>query len=306
MSGTPPSKPVKSMTGYARVRLPFHAGELLVSLKSVNHRSLDLAIQASSLLDPLESIVRNLVKANVSRGHVEVRISLPKRSVEDSTGFALNRNFLHAYLSAFRAEAEAHGLDCKPDLNSALRMPGMIQEAEEGGLPEGAETALKHAMQQALDELNAFREREGAEIAKELLAHNSQIGAAAREMEQWRLGALENYQNRLMDRLREMARGVAIEPQRLAQEAALLVDRSDIGEELARLKIHSAQLQALILQGGETGKKLDFLLQEMNREANTILSKTNGSGDAALRITELGLGVKASIEKIREQSLNIE
>ena len=294
------------MTGFARVRVPLADGELVVSLKSVNHRSLDLAIQSPPVLDPLESVIRNSIKANVSRGHVEVRVSVPKRGAAEATGFALNRDFLHAYLSAFRAEAEAHGLECKPDLNAALRMPGMMQEAEESSLPEGAEAALKQALQTALEELNAFRQREGAEVAKELLTYTAQIGAAARDMEQYRRGAQEHYQNRLSERLKEMSRGVAIDPQRLAQEAALLVDRSDIGEELARLKIHSGQLETLIGQGGETGKKLDFLLQEMNRETNTVLSKTNGAGDAAMRITELGLSVKTAIEKIREQSLNLE
>ena len=120
------------------------------------------------------------------------------------------------------------------------------------------------------------------------------------------MGTQEIYQTRLTDRLREIAKGIAIDPQRLAQEAAILADRSDIGEELARLKIHSAQLDQLLQAGGEVGKKLDFLLQEMNRETNTILSKTNGAGEAALRITELGLRAKAAIEKVREQSLNLE
>jgi uncharacterized protein (TIGR00255 family) len=132
------------------------------------------------------------------------------------------------------------------------------------------------------------------------------VAAAAREMEQLRQGTQESYQTRLTDRLREIAKGIAIDPQRLAQEAAILADRSDIGEELARLKIHSGQLDQILQTGGEVGKKLDFLLQEMNRETNTILSKTNGAGEAALRITELGLRAKAAIEKVREQSLNLE
>jgi len=132
------------------------------------------------------------------------------------------------------------------------------------------------------------------------------VGAAADQMEQIRLGALGQFQNRLAERLKELLRGAQIDPQRLAQEAALLAERSDIGEELARLKIHSAQLGGLLDAGGEIGKKLDFLLQEMNRETNTILSKTGGAAEAGLRITELALGAKAAIEKIREQSLNLE
>ncbi len=125
-------------------------------------------------------------------------------------------------------------------------------------------------------------------------------------MERIRGTAQAAFQARLSDKLRELLKGVQVDPQRLAQEAAILADRSDIGEELARLKIHSGQLGELLDGGGEVGKKLDFLLQEMNRETNTILSKTSGAGEAGLRITGLALAAKASIEKVREQSLNLE
>jgi uncharacterized protein (TIGR00255 family) len=128
----------------------------------------------------------------------------------------------------------------------------------------------------------------------------------AEEMEKIRAGAQEVFQNRLTERLKELLNGVQVEPQRLAQEAAILADRSDIGEELARLKIHASQLAGLLDAGGESGKKIDFLLQEMNRETNTILSKTSGAGEIGLKMTELGLAAKAAIEKIREQSLNLE
>jgi uncharacterized protein (TIGR00255 family) len=125
-------------------------------------------------------------------------------------------------------------------------------------------------------------------------------------MEEIRASALPAFQKRLSDRLGELLAGFALDPQRLAQEAAILADRSDIGEELARLKIHSAQLDKLIEDGGEMGKKLDFLLQEMNRETNTILSKTAGIGELGLGVTDLALAAKSDIEKIREQSLNLE
>jgi uncharacterized protein (TIGR00255 family) len=293
------------MTGFARVRRPLEQGELMVSVKSVNHRALDLVIQSSSVLDPFEAMIRATVKAQVVRGHVEVRVSFPKRSAVGSA-LALNREFLHEYLRMFQDEAENHDLDCKPDLNAAFRIPGMLEQAEDTGLPEGTEAALQEALVSALQELNAFRSREGSELAAEVRAHNTRIGEAAEQMEQLREGAREYFQKRLADRLRDLASGIQIEPQRLAQEAALLADRSDIGEELARLKIHSGQLVVLMDAGGEVGKKLDFLLQEMNRETNTILSKTSGAGEPAMKITELALGAKAAIEKIREQSLNLE
>ena len=296
---------LRSMTGFARVRRPLSDGELVVSVKSVNHRSLDLVIQASSAMDPFEAAIRAMVKSHVVRGHVDVRVSFPKSSGGVSA-LAPNREFLHDYVRIFREEAEAHNLDCKPDLNAALRIPGMFGEAPDAGPPEGTEAAIHEALAQALEELNAFRAREGSELAADMCAHNVRLGAMAHEMDRLREGAIVYFQNRLSDRLQELANGIRIDPQRLAQEAALLADRSDIGEELARLKIHSGQLAALLEAGGEVGKKLDFLLQEMNRETNTILSKTSGAGEPAMKITELALGAKAEIEKIREQSLNLE
>lgn len=296
---------LRSMTGFARMRYPLGDGELVVSAKSVNHRSLDLVIQVPPILEPSEGAIRAKVKANIVRGHVEVRVSVPKSAAGDAT-LVLDREFLRGYLRVFREEAAAHDLESKPDLNAALRIPGMFTVVENAGPPEGLEDALDAALAAALEELNEFRSREGREISDELRGHNHRLSAAAEHMEQLRAAASEYFQRRLGERLQEVAKGIQIDPQRLAQEAAILADRSDIGEELARLRIHSGQLAALLDAGGEVGKKLDFLLQEMNRETNTILSKTSGAGEPAMKITDLALAAKAAIEKIREQSLNLE
>ena len=296
--------PLRSMTGYARVRRALGDGELTVSIKGVNHRGLDLHIQAPSAIDPYEGVIRAAVKDSVGRGHVEVRVSVPK-SVAGG-GISVNRDLLRDYLHIYHAEAETHGIEAKPDLNATLRIPGMLVESDEPQLPEETEALLKSAMQEALAAFNEFRSREGEQLGAELKGHNANVSAAALELEQLRMGASDAFQKRLEGRLRELLAGSAMEPQRLVQEAAILADRSDIGEEIARLKIHSGELSELLQRGGEVGKKLDFLLQEMNRETNTILSKTNGAGDAAMKITARALEVKASIEKIHEQSLNIE
>ncbi|MBZ5605684.1 MAG: YicC family protein [Acidobacteriia bacterium] len=293
------------MTGFARVRRPLGDGELVVSLKSLNHRGLDIQVHAPSAADPFESAIRAMVKARTLRGHVEVRVSLP-HSASNGGAQALNHALLEEYLKAFREAASAHGLDSTPDLNAALRIPGMFEESGEAEAPAETEGVLLDALDKALEELNAFRAREGAEVAAEMRGHNARVGEVAAEMEKIRGTATAIFQNRLSERLKELLKGAQIDPQRLAQEAAILADRSDIGEELARLKIHSGQLAQLLDGGGEVGKKLDFLLQEMNRESNTILSKTSGAGEAGLRITDLALAAKAAIEKIREQSLNLE
>ena len=295
----------RSMTGFARARRPLGDGELVVSVKTLNHRALDVHVHAPAAADAFENAVRTLVKNRLARGHVEVRIALPKGSLQGSQT-ALNRTLLDEYMEAFRQAAAEHGLDAQPDLNAALRIPGMFGEEEGSELPPGTEAALLEALGAALDELNAFREREGAQIASEMRGHNAQVSGVAEEMQSLRTNAQAVFQNRLAERLKDLLKGVQVDPQRLAQEAALLADRSDIGEELARLRIHSGQLAVLLDAGGETGKKVDFLLQEMNRETNTILSKTSGAGEIGLKITELALAAKAAIEKIREQSLNLE
>jgi uncharacterized protein (TIGR00255 family) len=302
-----PEKPpaLRSMTGFARARRPLADGEIGVTVKSVNHRGLDIQVRGHEALDPLEASVRALVKSRFARGHVEVRVSFPGASAQSATP-SINHPLLEAYLKTFREACSRYSLNEEPDLNAALRLPGMFIASEDSGLPEGTGAAVLEALGDALDQANSFREREGAEIAMEMYGHNVTVSCAVTEMEQIREGAAAAFQQRLTERLNDLLKGAQVEPQRLAQEAAILAERSDIGEELARLKIHSAQLAALLDAGGEVGKKLDFLLQEMNRETNTILSKTGGAGEAGLRLTEQGLACKAAIEKIREQALNLE
>jgi uncharacterized protein (TIGR00255 family) len=297
--------PLRSMTGFARVHRALGDGEVVVSIKSVNHRGLDVQVRAPEAADPFENAIRTAIKAQMMRGHVEVRVSLPKIAAQNGA-IVLNHSLLHAYLAAFHEAADTHGLERRPDLNAAFRVPGMFEASSDSEPDPQTEAVLLSAVHEALSELNAFREREGAEITEELRRHNAEVAKVALEIETIRSQATAAFQGRLEERLKELLKGTQLDPQRLVQEAALLADRSDVGEELARLKIHSSQLGVLLDAGGEVGKKLDFLLQEMNRETNTILSKTGGIGDAGLRITELAIHAKSSIEKIREQSLNLE
>lgn len=296
--------PVRSMTGYARIRKTSGGTELVVSVKSVNHRALDLHFHNPSELDPLENDMRALVRRKLTRGHVEVRTTLTLTGA--ASALDVNRPLLEAYVSAFRKAASDLGINGEPDLNSALRLPGMFGDAGEHDLESGVLQAILLALSEALDALNAAREREASEIVQLMLRHNGSIQQTADELTQIRARALPLFEARLSDRLRDLLRGQNVDPQRLAQEVAMLVDRGDIAEEIARLGIHAGQLAALLSGGGEIGKRLDFLLQEMNRETNTILSKTTGIGELGLRITELALATKADIEKIREQSLNLE
>jgi len=248
--------------------------------------------------------MRAAMKRAILRGHVDVRCSVIS-SDNGATG-GLNEPLLRAYVAAFRKAAAEQGCDAQLDLNQAFRIPGMFGAPADAELDSGIEGAILTVLEEALDLLNQSRAREGTELARFLREQNQSIQIGSKEMDQVRAQAVPALQKRVQERLRELLDTSAIDPQRIVQEAAFLADRGDISEEIARLQIHSQQLDAILDAGGEVGKKVDFLLQEMNRETNTILSKTGGIGELGLRITNLALAFKAAIEKIREQALNLE
>ncbi len=297
------------MTGFAQVKgeVPSDNKDATarlgfsLSLKSVNHRFLDLHFRLPSGTDSLEMQLRRLLKEKMARGHVEVSLSFERSTNEV---FALNREIVGGYIAAFRAAAKEFSLPAEPDLNAVLRIPGALDagsETADGGLDE----AIMARVGEVLDRLNQMREEEGRGIVRELRERMDHLSHAVRSVQQHRRAVLQNYSERLQSRLQELL-GSTIDRERVLQEAALLVDRSDIQEEIVRLETHVTHFLGLLDEGGEIGKKLDFLLQEMNREANTLLSKTSGLAGEALKITEAGLAMKAEIEKSREQVQNLE
>ena len=305
--------PIRSMTGFSQVKGEVQhenaAGPnpsngrmaFALSLKSVNHRFLDLHFRLPSGTDGLEMQLRRLLKEKMARGHVEITLSLERTNNET---FSLNREIVGGYIAAFRAAAAEFSLAAEPDLNSVLRIPGALDSANETA--DGAiEAAVMAQAGEALSRLNQMREEEGRGIDRELRQRMAHLLEAAKTVQLHRRAVLQTYSERLQSRLQELL-GSTIDKERVLQEAALLVDRSDIQEELVRLENHVQHFTGLLDSGGEIGKKLDFLLQEMNREANTLLSKTSGLAGEALKITEAGLAMKAEIEKSREQVQNLE
>jgi uncharacterized protein (TIGR00255 family) len=295
------------MTGFARVSRPTDFGELTLAIKTVNHRGLDVHFHMPFEFDSVEPALRSVLRKRVVRGHVQVQLSF-RRNAAASSGQSVNEALLESWLQAFRAAADRFGIDSKPDLNQALRMPGMLEGAADTNIADrdALDAEVMAAAALALDELDAFRVREGDAIEKEIRMRAQCLRELVGRMEEIRSRALPAFQQRLREKLTELLDGSQVDPSRLAQEAAFLTERSDIAEELLRLKTHADQTDALLAAEGETGKKLDFLLQEMNRETNTILSKTGGLGETGLTLTDLGLAAKAEIDRIREQSLNIE
>ena len=292
------------MTGFARVRKTIAEGEISVSLKSVNHRGLDLHFHMPPELDALENDVRAVLKTGIARGHLQIHLTFNRTAA--TAAVTWNQPLLDAYMRAFEHASSLYRLDCKPDLNAALRIPGMLSAGEAEDVSEEAAKAILEATAEAVGILNEFRSREGAATAEEMRQRSRNICDLVTRMEEIRAGAVLAFQKRLREKLADLLHGAGLDPQRLAQEAALLTDRSDISEELVRLRTHAAHLDELLTGQGEIGKRLDFLLQEMNREANTVLSKTGGLGDLGLTLTDLALAAKSEVDKIREQSLNLE
>jgi uncharacterized protein (TIGR00255 family) len=299
---------ISSMTGYARVQGRVQAGNddqlsYTLTVKSVNHRFLDLQFRLPSSLDALEVELRRVLKENLIRGHVDVNLSL-ERNTQSRAGF--NRELIAGYLAAFDAARREHGIEGAPDLNAALRLPGALQgeDRKDDDLSALAASVLEQALP-LIEQLKVMRAREGQALEGILRGTLDRLAAATASVAALRPEIEQRYQERLSQRLAAVT-GPEFNQQRVLEEVAVLVERSDISEELARMTAHIEHFRELLSAGGEAGKKLDFLLQEMNREANTLLSKTGGVSGKGMRITELGLAMKAEIEKAREQIQNVE
>jgi uncharacterized protein (TIGR00255 family) len=301
------STPIYSMTGFARVS--GRVSDLLswtLTLKSVNHRFLDLHMRLPGGTEPLEMRLRRQLKEKVLRGHLEVTLTI-ERGLRPTAHF--DRDLLQGYIAAFRVAATESALEQDPDLNAMFRLPGVLT----------GETRFSEEEMQALEQdvaaqtgrlveaLNRMRGQEGASLALDLAAGMKRLDSAVAQVAQMRHEVQKAYFERINQRISGLLNGNGvIDRDRVLQEAAVLAERSDVEEEVTRLRTHIRHFQSLLQAGGEVGKKLDFLLQEMNREANTLLSKTGGVSGNGQRITDLGLGMKSEIEKAREQVQNLE
>ena len=298
----------RSMTGYAMVRGDFHGWNIRVSVKSVNHRFLDIKLRMPESLEAFEHRLRQAVRGQIHRGHVDVHVSADPG---EAAPVHVNRELLKKYVDAAQGLAEQTGSKSELDVVSLLRLPGVITGLA-SVLPESDEeqeefgNALEKHLHEALVRMDEMRRAEGRHLAEELRSRVELIREQTEKVRELVATVRPAFSRRLEARLRDLLNGTTVEPARLAQEAALLAERSDISEELDRLGSHLQQFTKLLDGAGELGKKLDFLLQEMHREANTMLSKTPGVESEALAITGLSLEIKAEIEKLREQVQNIE
>ncbi|HXQ26651.1 MAG TPA: YicC/YloC family endoribonuclease [Candidatus Acidoferrales bacterium] len=300
-----PVKGLKSMTGYAHAQAVENGFGLRVSVRSVNHRFLDLHLRVPEGFEPVEPRIRQIVRERVRRGHLDVTV---RYELAGPAAVGVNQDVAAAYLQAVNGLRKQFGIQAEPDLASILRLPGVIG-------PPGAsldeeiarlEAVVARCLTEALDKLDRMREQEGDALRQDMSGRLTSIASLAARVEALAQSARPAYARRLESRLKELLGDAQIDPARLAQEAALAAERSDVSEELARLASHVRQFESLLTSASDVGKKLDFLLQEMQREANTLLSKTPGNEAESLEITRLALEIKSEIEKLREQVQNIE
>ena len=274
-SGAKESRPIFSMTGYATAQSAMEDGTAFtLTLKSVNHRFLDLNLRLPSDADALEVALRRLIKERVRRGHIDVTLHVERRMREQTQTVQLNHELLAALLQAFHEAAKLHHFNVEPDLNEILRMPGVLstevaQVAADATRAPALEAAVMAIAPGLLEQLNQVRGVEGAALAVELRASMLRLRALAEECAVLRTGAREAHFERLRSRIAELLKadanaaeaGTNVSDQRMLAEAALLVERSDIEEELVRLRAHIESFVEMLDAGGELGKRLDFLLQ---------------------------------------------
>jgi len=297
-----------SMTGYAQSKGSALGWDLRVTVKSVNHRFLDLKLRLPEGFDLYELRLRQMVRDRIHRGHVEVHVNVEPGA---ATPIQVNKDLVTNYLRAADELRLQTSVSAALDVVALLRLPGVI-----GGLapavPESEEDqekigkTLENCLREALGKLDEMGRAEGRHLSEELRTRLARISEQTEEVRGLVVQLRPAFARRLESRLKDLLSASTIDPARIAQEAAMLAERSDISEELDRLRSHLQQFGKLLDGAGELGKKLDFLLQEMHREANTMLSKTPGVESEALKITGIGLELKAEIEKLREQVQNIE
>jgi uncharacterized protein (TIGR00255 family) len=293
---------MKSMTGFGRGTAQGDGFSAAVDLKTVNNRFLDIHLRTSTDLTAVEAAVRKRIGERLSRGRVDVNISVERTS---EVSYELNRPLIAGFIQVMREMQSEYGLAGEPDVNVLARLPGAMQVSRSGVSDEMLK-GVEQALDEALGELEAMRVREGAALAAEMSSRLDEIERHLPTIEALSGEQVDAYRARVNRRISELlARDgleiVQLDQGRLAQEVAYLADRSDISEEVARLRSHVAQFRASLAEEGDTGKRLDFLLQEFNREANTVLSKSTD-----LAIKDAALGIKAAVEKLREQVQNVE
>ena len=288
------------MTGYGRAVQTVNGREFTVELRSVNNRYLDCSVKLPRSVSFAEEAVKQAVKAAVSRGKVDVFISV--RSEEQSdTAISLNKTVVEGYLAAMRQMVEEYGVRDDISVTALSRMPEVFSVEKPEVDEEQLLADLLSVVSQALEGYNAMRQTEGAALDADLRSRGATIASLVTLVEQGGEKTVSDYRARLEAKMREVLESTNIDESRILTEAAIFADKIAVDEETVRLRSHLKQMETMLDAGGAMGRKLDFLLQEMNREANTIGSKCTD-----VNLARIVVDIKAELEKIREQTQNIE
>ena len=291
---------LKSMTGYGRVKVENDLREITVELRSVNHRYLDLNIKVPRIYGYLEEMVSKQAQAAIARGKVDIFVSVRAKEGADIR-VSPNMAVIQGYVDAIRKVSETYGLSDEATALSLLRLPDAMEQSKEEADADQLKAEVSAVLDQALTEYNAMREKEGARLVEDVTYRAGLIAQSVDYVEQRSPDCVEEYRQRIAARMTELLDGTELAQQRILQEAALYADKVNVTEEIVRLRSHLAQLETMLKSPAAIGRKLDFLVQEMNRETNTIGSKAND-----FQIAKTVVDMKAEIEKNREQIQNLE
>jgi uncharacterized protein (TIGR00255 family) len=289
------------MTGFGRGTVAENNYSIAVELKTVNNRFLDVNLRVSTELQDLESMIKRTIGGRLSRGRVDVNIQYDRTT---EINYELNRRLISGFLAAMKEMKTEFDLSGEPDINVIARLPNVVTPKKEDLGPEFA-SGLEKALTIALDDLQTMRENEGRMLSLELAERLAAIENRMPTIENESASVADEYRERLKKRIGDMLAKtdsqIEVDQARMAQEIAYIADRADISEEIARLTTHIEHFRTIMNDDNEVGKRLDFLTQELNREANTITSKTSN-----MTVKENALAIKSEIEKIREQVQNVE
>ena len=291
---------IKSMTGYGRAVEMVNGREFTVEIRSVNNRYLDCNVKMPRAVAFAEDAVKQAVKTSISRGKVDVYISI-RFEEESETTIRLNKAVLEGYLSAMGQMVQEFGVKDDISVSTLARMPEMFSVEKPEVDEEQLQADLLQAVAKALEGYDAMRCKEGAALDNDLRSRSNTILELVSQVEQGNAQTVADYRTRLENKLREVLNNTNIDESRILTEAAIFADKVAVDEETVRLRSHLEQMNSMLTAGGAVGRKLDFLLQEMNREANTIGSKCTD-----VRLARIVVDIKAELEKIREQTQNIE
>ena len=291
---------IKSMTGYGRAVETVNGREFTVELRSVNNRYLDCTVKLPRILTFAEEAVKQAVKASISRGKVDVFVSVKSENGSEAQ-VSLNRGVLEGYLTAMRRMVAEYGVADDISAATLARMPEVFTVDKPELDEQQLQTDLMTVVQKALTGFDAMRTTEGAALDADLRGRGQTILELVTQIEQGSPQTVADYRARLENKMKEVLASTTIDESRILTEAAIFADKVAVDEETVRLRSHLQQMNTMLSGGGAVGRKLDFLLQEMNREANTIGSKCSD-----VRLARIVVDIKAELEKIREQTQNIE